>query len=139
MITSTDGATPSGDNDDATTYTAVWDGDTSTFYDYSQSNNAWTHAKLSCISSIMKIKFFPRAGFGYRMENGKFKCLNVDQSAKSEISVDTVINDEWNVLNVYWTNCYYLKYESPDDGYGNAAEIKFEGVCAPASILIIFI
>ena len=53
-------------------YTAAWDGDMHTFYDYSKPDGGFTEATLAGgAAAVAHIEFFPRADFLAREKGGK--------------------------------------------------------------------
>merc|ERR1711990_1334917 len=80
-------------------YKMAWDGDTGTFYDYSQANGGWTQASMASQTSVTGIKWYPRANFGSRHVGGRFVGITADNS---EVALATIsdASDGWNTLSV---------------------------------------
>merc|ERR1712217_347050 len=61
--TASNGAGPAMSGYGGGDYKMAWDGDTSTFYDYSQADGGWTQASMASDSPVTGIKWYPRANF----------------------------------------------------------------------------
>jgi len=109
-------------------FTKAWDGDTTTFYDYTKANGGFTEAKLPAESPVTSIMYFPRSQYLDRYTGGTFVGYT---AAGSEVLLATIADDpslRWNLLNVSnTTKVTTVRYNSPDDGFGNMAEIEVYG------------
>lgn len=80
-------------------------------------------------SAITKVRYFPRSGFASRMNGGKFQGSNTSSTSGfvDLVTITTAPTDgAWSELTVTTSTTYrYLRYLSPNGGYGNAAEIEF--------------
>lgn len=128
--TATNGAGPAMAGYGGGDYTMAWDGNTKTFYDYSQGNGGWTQSQLDKQSSVTSIRFYPREGFLDRNVNGHFAGVT---SSGAEVTLATITTSPavgWNTLNVSASDTIAsVKYYSPDRGYGNIAEIEVYQPC----------
>jgi len=112
-------------------YTMAWDGDVKTFYDYSKANGGWTQAKLKNQAAVAKIDYYPRPGFLERHIGGKFVGIGSDGSTVNLITISKQPTLSWNSLIVSSSKTLTaIRYNAPDGGYGNIAEIKLYTACA---------
>jgi len=118
-------------------YKMAWDGNTNTFYDYSQANGGWTQASLSSHSAVTGIKWYPRANFNSRHVGGRFVGVTADNR---EVTLATIsdVSDGWNTISVKQSEVVTsVKYYSPDGGYGNIAEIEVYTPCQTSSKVMV--
>ena len=132
------GAGPAMEKFGGGNYTAAWDGDVQTFYDYSQADGGWTEAQLTAAAAITHVEFYPRADFLQRhVVGGKFVGLRAD---KTEITLGTISHTPmlgWNsvaVSAVAVAEVVRVKYEGADGSFGNIAEIKLYQKCAGPAV-----
>merc|ERR1712232_65413 len=118
-------------------YKMAWDGDTSTFYDYSQADGGWTQATLSSQTSVTGIKWYPRANFLSRHVGGRFVGVT---TSNDEVTLATIAdaNDGWNTLAITQSGEFTsVKYYSPAGGYGNIAEIEVYKPCSALTNILV--
>jgi outer membrane lipoprotein-sorting protein len=110
-------------------YCKATDGDINTFYDYSQANGAYTGLSFKPSMTIGKIRYYPRANFASRMVGGKFQGSNDAVSYDDLYTITTTPAMQWNEVTVSNPTAYrFVRYLSPDGGYGNIAEMEFYGL-----------
>jgi len=81
-------------------------------------------------------RFFPRAGFASRMVGGKFQG---SQDGVTYVDLATITQapaqGQYSVLPLPGTVAYrYLRYLAPSGGYGNIAELEFDGGAAAGPV-----
>jgi len=109
-------------------YCKATDGNTSTFYDYSQANGGYTGLDLGSAKVIGKIRYYPRSGFGSRMNGGKFQGSNTSNSSgfADLYTISTAPAVQWNEVTITNSTAYrWVRYLSAPNGYGNVAEVEF--------------
>lgn len=127
------GTTGSYGNNSAHTREAALDGDVDTYFDAAQANGAWVGYALEAgqKARLAMVKFAPRKGYASRMTGGQFQVA--DQPDFSDARTVAVIDaapaeGELTVLPCEAAaDARYLRYVSPDGGYGNVAEVQFFG------------
>ena len=120
-------------NNSGNTIANVFDGNLNTFFDAPSGNGAWVGLDFGVgVSNIItQINYCPRAGFESRMVGGIFQ--GADQSSFSDaVMLLTVTNSPGSGLFTSGgiTNLAgfrYVRYLSPNGGYGNVAELEFYG------------
>lgn len=107
------------------------DGDPSTFFDANEAKGAWVGLKLTNKKTVQGIRFYPRDGHRNRMLGGKFQACNNEsftENVSTLYEIKSTPLTEWNCLNVSLNQQFkYLRYVSPDNGFGNIAELEFYG------------
>ncbi len=132
-LTGTAIGTPGSYQDGGNTIAKAFDGDINTFFDAPESTNGngtWVGLDLGSAKTITKIRFVPRSDFPGRMVGGKFQSSTTKDFVKP---VDLfVIKDEPAVGSFAELKTLlskdafqFVRYLSPDDGWGNVAEIEF--------------
>jgi hypothetical protein len=123
-------------NGTSSTYDKAFDGDVTTFFDYAHANDGYTGIDLGEgeAKPVTKIRFHPRI-YAYdgartllRMIGGKFQGSNggPDRGFVDLYTVEWTPENGWNEATVTDTRAYrWLRYLSPDGGFGNVAEIQF--------------
>lgn len=112
-------------------YTMAWDGNINTFYDYSSANGGWTQAELKSQSAIAQIDYYPRSGFLERHVGGQFVGIASDGSTVNLATISQQPTLGWTSLKVSSSKTLTaVRYNAPDGGYGNIAEIKLYAACA---------
>lgn len=109
-------------------YCKATDGNTSTFYDYSQANGGYAGIDLGTARVIGKIKYYPRANFASRMVGGKFQGSNTSSTSGfvDLYTISSTPGTGWNEISISNTTAYrWVRYLSPDNGYANIAEMEF--------------
>ena len=138
-LTGTTIGTPgSYDNDPTVTNDKAMDGDLTTFFDAAQPDGNWVGLDLGSAKIISRVKFCPRASWAVRLIGGKIQGSNV---ADFSVAVDLFTITETPAENVLTartinntTGYRYVRYFSPNGGYGNIAEIEFHRLAATVSV-----
>lgn len=104
--------------------TAAWDGDVHSFFDSTSASGGRTQAQLITSAPISHIEFWPRPGFLDRHVGGQFLGITSSGEVVSLATVSATPGLGWNSLSVSATDpLVAVEYASPDDGFGNIAEI----------------
>ncbi|MDD5675105.1 MAG: right-handed parallel beta-helix repeat-containing protein [Chitinivibrionales bacterium] len=108
------------------------DGDTTTFFEYALNNGGYTGIDLGSgiAGKITKIRFFPRKGFEFRMNGGKFQGSNLSSSSGyvDLYTIPATPPAGWNTIAITDQNSYrYLRYIAAANVYCNIAEMEFYG------------
>lgn len=107
-------------------YCKASDGNTSTYYDYSQANGGYTGLDLGSAKVIGRIRYYPRSGNGNRMTGGKFQGSNDGSTYTDLYTISTTPAVQWNDVTISSSTAYrYVRYLSPNAGYCNIAEMEF--------------
>jgi hypothetical protein len=135
------GTTGSYLNDGNTIAKAV-DGNLSTFFDGPVANGDWVGLALGSAASVSKIAFAPRSGFASRMLGGVFQASTTATFTSGVTTLYTVTatpaTGSLTTVNLSAAvTTRYVRYLSPNNGWGNIAEVKFYGSAgaAPAATL----
>ncbi len=81
------------------------------------------------VTTATQARFVPRSGYEYRMIGGKFQGSN-DGTAYTDLYTITQspVRGQYNTVTFASPASYrYLRYLSPNNGYGNIAELEFDG------------
>ena len=118
------------------TFDKAFDGDVSTFFDYSQADGGYTGIDLGPgkAAPVTAIRFVPRSNQPGRMVGGVFQgCTDGPASGCHTLAtVPWRPSYEWTELPVYDPAPYrWLRYVSPDGGFCDVGEIQF--YTAPAA------
>lgn len=113
----------------------AYDNNILTYYDADAAHNtAWTGLSLSSDYVVSGIRYFPREGFSDRMVDGKFQGSNTADFSSGVVDLAVISTEpkyDWNCITVSNTSSFrYVRYISPENGYGNVAEIGFYGSLA---------
>jgi hypothetical protein len=109
-------------------YCKATDGDIGTFYDFSQANGGYTGIDLGTAKAIRTIRYYPRESFASRMVGGKFQGSNtLDSIGYVDLyTIPSTPGTGWNVVTIPNATAYrWVRYVSPNDGFGNIAEMEF--------------
>lgn len=116
-------------NNSGNTIAKVFDGSLTTFFDAPTGNGDWAGLDLGSSKTITNIRFFPRLTFASRMNGGVFQGANVSDFstavnlwALSNAPPDSTLSAQ--VISNS-TAFRYVRYLSPNGGYGNVAEVQF--------------
>ncbi|MDR3707811.1 MAG: discoidin domain-containing protein [Capsulimonadaceae bacterium] len=129
--------TPGSYQNGGSTIDKVFDGSLDTFFDAPESTNGngcWVGLDLGKAVQITKIRFVPRSDFPDRMIGGKFQgSATADFAKPVDLAVVKTSPDvgKWTDITTLLSSAafQYVRYLSPDDGWGNIAELEF--YCAP--------
>ena len=74
-----------------------------------------------------KIRYHPRAGFGWRMVGGVFEGSNGNKDSGPYTPLYTILTEPsgWTEVDASLGGFRYLRYRSPGGGFCNVAEIEF--------------
>ncbi|MCX7872245.1 MAG: alginate lyase family protein [Verrucomicrobiae bacterium] len=115
----------------------VFDNCFGTYFDAESANGQWVGLDLGISNIISQIAYCPRAGSGSRMVGGQFQAANVPDFSSGVVTLYTITSappdNTLTVQNIYNARAFrYVRYLSPNNGWGNVAEIQFFGA-PPAS------
>lgn len=119
-------------NNTNTTKEAAMDGNTSTFFD-ADSSTAWVGLDVGGDKRFIlsEIRYVPRSGYPNRMVTGVFQVAsdeNFDDALTVAVVASTPKVGEYSSQVIPVTRPYrYVRYLSPDGGWGNVAEVEFYG------------
>jgi hypothetical protein len=111
-------------------YDKAFDGNVNTFYDFSQANGGFTGIDFGVNTQevINEIRYYPRSGYTGRMVGGKIQGSNTSPT-EGFVDIYTITSTPelgWNVAEIDNEPAYrYIRYLSPEGGYGNVAELEF--------------
>jgi len=115
-------------------YDKAFDGDVSTFFDYSLANGGYTGMDVGTAGKqITKIRFYPRGTDDYflgRLVGGKFQGSNTSESNgyTDLYTVAVAPLAGWNeVIPTVKETFRYIRYLGPDGSYSDISEIEFYG------------
>jgi hypothetical protein len=115
------------------TITNVFDNNLNTFFDAPIGNGAWAGLDFGVgVSNIItRIDYCPRSGFEGRMVGGVFQGANL-ANFSGAVTFGTVATQPaagvFTPVSVTNTGAFrYVRYLSPNGGYGNVAELEFYG------------
>ena len=128
------GTDSSFNNNSSARKTAAVDGSVSTYFDGPTANGVWVGYDVGADSTqaVYKVRYAPRSGFGSRMVGGAFQGSNVASfsTATTLFTITTAPADgvyaEQNITSP--APYRYVRYLSPNGGYGNVAEVEFYGI-----------
>jgi enterochelin esterase-like enzyme/fibronectin type 3 domain-containing protein/regulation of enolase protein 1 (concanavalin A-like superfamily) len=122
------------------TIAKVFDNDLNTFFDGPSGNGCWVGLDFGAGASnvIAKINYCPRSGFESRMTNGVFQGAN-QADFSDAVTLGTVTTQPaagvFTSVSITNTAAFrYVRFLSPDNGFGNVAELEFYGY--PWSVLM---
>lgn len=123
-------------NNSGNTKEKVFDNNLATFFDGPTANGIWAGLDFGAsVSNVVGvIKYCPRATFASRMTGGVFQGAN-DPSFTSPTTLFTITaTPAYSTLTpqlITVTNAFrHVRYLSPNNGYGNVAEVEFWGRAA---------
>jgi hypothetical protein len=126
------GTTGSYQNDPSYTRDKAFDGKTSTFFDSGVGDGSWCGLELAVDNVVTKIRYFPRQGFEWRMTGGKFQGSSTADFSSGVVDLCTISSQPplaWTETTAIASTSgfRYVRYLSPNGGYGNVAEVEFYG------------
>jgi Right handed beta helix region len=101
----------------------AFDNNLTTFVDAAAADSAYTGLDFHQAVTLDSIRFYPRSGFEYRMNGGKFQGSNDGISYTTIYTIPANPPLSWSAVAVTG-NYQYVRYLSPDGGYCNVAEIQ---------------
>jgi len=127
-------------NNSGNTITNVFDNSLTTFFDAPIGNGAWVGLDFGAGASnvITQINYCARSGFESRMVGGVFQGAN-QVNFSDGVTLLTVgaqpATGVFTLAAITNTAAFrYVRYLSPDGGWGNVAELQFYGYLAGASV-----
>jgi hypothetical protein len=128
-LTGTPFGTSGSFNNSGNTFDKALDGNTSTYFDSTQATGAIIGLDLGSAKTITSVRFLPRTGLESRMTGGIFQGSNDNSSWTTLATISSQpATGQYTTLNVSNSTAFrYVRYVSPANGYGNAAEIEFYG------------
>lgn len=132
---------PGSWNNSGNTIAKVFDGNISTFYDAMNATGDWAGVDLgNTNSTLVQIKYCPRATFAARMVGGQFQGANVADFSSGVVTLFTIsaappdgVMTVQTITNT--TRFRYLRYLGPPNGFCNVAEVEFWGTSNTAPTL----
>lgn len=124
---------PGSWNNSGNTIAKVFDGNTGTFYDAVNGTGDWAGIDLSNTNStLVQIKFCPRATFAARMLGGQFQGANDPDFSSGVVTLFTISATPPDgvmtvVTSTNTSRFRYLRYIGPANGFCNVAEVEFWG------------
>lgn len=119
-------------------HSRLYDANIETFFDGPESsngNNLWGAMDLGQPRTLTGIRFIPRREFPSRMNGGKFQAAAntnfTDAVTLYTITTNPPITQTTEVILDTPVMFRYVRYLSPNNGWGNAAEIEFDVVPQP--------
>ncbi|MEO5916498.1 MAG: glycoside hydrolase family 97 N-terminal domain-containing protein [Luteolibacter sp.] len=112
---------------------AVYDNDVSTYFDATTADGVWAGLDLGVAgtSKVTAIRYFPRDLWPDRMVGGVFQGANRSDFGDAVVLAKVAASPrpgEFTLLEVRETKSFrYLRYLSPNGGWGNVAEVQFFG------------
>jgi hypothetical protein len=132
--------TPGSWGNSGNTITNVFDNSLNTFFDAPTGNGDWVglYFGASASNAITQINYCPRSGFEGRMVGGIFQGAN-QANFSDAVTLYTVTTQPvagmFTSVSISNTSAFrYVRYLSPNGGYGNVAELQFYGYLAGASV-----
>ncbi len=125
--------TPGSYNNLGDTIAKVFDGDLNTFFDAPIANGAWAGLDFGAgiSNAITRINYCPRSGFESRMVGGILQGAN-QANFSGAVALYTVTAQPaagvFTWVNINNTSAFrYVRFLSPNNGWGNVAELEFYG------------
>jgi uncharacterized protein YjdB len=123
------GTSGSWNNNPAVTKEKAMDANLSTYFDAPSANANWVGLDLGTAKTIVKVNYAPRTGWAGRMLGGKIQGSNsATFSTATDLFTIWAIPAENALTTAFFYNTTafrYIRYLSPDGGYGNIAELEF--------------
>ncbi|WP_219835712.1 alpha-L-fucosidase [Paenibacillus sp. R14(2021)] len=116
--------------DDASGYASMFDGSSSTYFDYNLPNGGYAGIDMGAgnAKKVNKIRFLPRLNYTARVTYGKFQGSNEgpDKGFVDLFTIKWTADNGWTEVPVTDETPYrWLRYVGPDNGYTNMAEVEF--------------
>ncbi len=119
----------------------VFDGDVTTYFDSPNANGSWAGLDLGVDSASMVtgIRYYPRNGWSARMVGGVFQGAN-QANFSDAVTLCTVTvsppQGSYQLVPITVPRTFrYLRYLSPNGGWGDVAEVKFYGPGKPETLV----
>ena len=139
------GTAGSWGNIKADTIASAFDGNLNTFFDAPTANGGWAGLDLGAPQQVTQVRFAPRsdwAGFANRMVGGVFQGSNTPDFSAGVTTLYTVTTAPATramtaaAVTVGGT-FRYVRYLSPTGGYGDVAELEFDGPAAAVAVPVV--
>ena len=109
---------------------AVFDGNTSTFFDSKVWGGAWAGLDLGTSKLITRVRYMPRPNWGSRMQGGKFQGatdadFTTDVTTLHTITTTPTDNNWVSVTFSPILPFRYVRYIAGDNSFCNVAEVEF--------------
>jgi len=131
--------TPGSWNNSGNTILKVFDGNLNTYFDAASGNGDWAGLDFGAgVSNVItQIKYCPRSGYESRMVGGVFQGANQanfsDAVALFTVATQPTAGGFTPVAITNLTAFRYVRYLAPNNGFGNVAELEFDGYSASAA------
>ncbi|TAG09387.1 MAG: hypothetical protein EAZ42_07145, partial [Verrucomicrobia bacterium] len=116
-------------NNNGYTRDKAFDGDTNSFFDAAGANGNWVGLDLGSAQVVNQVRYYPRSDFPDRMNGGVFQGSNTADFSSGVTTLHTISgNPPISFTSVVISNgssFRYVRYLSPNGGYGNVAEVEF--------------
>ncbi|WP_299212243.1 discoidin domain-containing protein [uncultured Dokdonia sp.] len=120
-----------GSWDGSSTRDKAFDSNNNTYFDAPTGNNQWVGLDLGSLQNITCIRYRPRRNFGNRMRGGRFQVSDNANFSNARTIYTVPSNANLNFRDYYITGgsvsgivARYIRYLSPNNGFGNIAEMK---------------
>ncbi len=112
------------------------DGNLNTYFDSAAADGSWVGYDLGTAATVTGVSFAPRAGYESRMVGGVFQGSNSPQFTGGVTTLYTVRTapkaGTLTTASVTTSAAFrYVRYLSPNGGYGDVAEVNFFGSAGP--------
>jgi hypothetical protein len=142
-LTGTVIGTPGSYQNDGNTVAKAFDGNLATVFDAPVPNGAWAGLDLGAAYAISAVAYASRSGWAARMDGGTFQGSNTADFSAGVTTLFTLPANANPSSSQLTTQAIsnagpfrYVRYLSPNGGFGNVAELQFFGTRAgPAAPL----
>lgn len=107
-------------------FSAVFDNNVDTFFDYLHNDGAICGLDFGSVKNVKQIRFYPRPELANRMVNGVFQTSNDQNNWQTVHTISNTPASGWNEVSVN-VSCRYMRYLAPAGSHGNVSEIEFYG------------
>ncbi len=119
-------------NNAGNTIAKALDGNVNTYFDAPSLNGGWVGLDLGVAEQVTQVQYVPRAGWASRMTGGFFQGSNTADFSSGDATLLTVPSAPaagvFTVAPVAVAGTFrYVRYVAPAGGYGNIAEVEFDG------------
>jgi N-acetylneuraminic acid mutarotase/fibronectin type 3 domain-containing protein len=121
------------------TIAKAFDGSVSTYFDAPSINGGWAGLDLGVAERVTQVQYVPRVGWTGRMTGGLFQGSNTPDFSAGVATLFTVTSAPatgvFTAAPVTASGMFrYVRYMAPTGGYGNVAELEFDGTAAPVPV-----
>ncbi len=113
------------------TFSKALDGNAETYFDGPSADGQWVGLNLHAYKTVKKMRYIPRQSWALRMVDAKIQAANsLNFSDAVDLFVISNVPTEGIFTVARFTNdevYQYYRVLSPNNGYGNVAEIEFWG------------